>query len=196
MNAANNRRMATRALATGAILTALVVVLQCMGQFIKLGPFSISLVLVPIVLGAATCGTKVSSWLGAVFSVVVLFTDAAAFLAIDIPGTIITVLAKGIACGAAAGVVYHLLQKKNRYLATLAAAVVCPVVNTGIFLVGCRLFFWDTIQTWGTAMGYVSTAEYVVYGLVGGNFLAEMAINIVLCPVIVRILNIVRKPKD
>ncbi|MBQ4136579.1 MAG: ECF transporter S component, partial [Clostridia bacterium] len=54
----------TRKLVLTAILTALVIILQFMGAFIKLGPFSISLDLITIVNGAATCGTGVCSWLG------------------------------------------------------------------------------------------------------------------------------------
>ena len=40
----------------GSALTALVVVLQMLGSTIRLGTFSVSLVLIPIVIGAATCG--------------------------------------------------------------------------------------------------------------------------------------------
>lgn len=174
----------------GAILTAIVIVLQMLGQFIRFGMFSISLVLIPIVIGAAMCGPKVSTWLGFIFGVVVLFTDAGAFLAVSVPGTIITVLLKGICCGLAAGVVYQLFEKKNRYLAVVAAAVVCPVVNTGIFLIGCVLFFFETIKGWGLAEGYGTAVEYMFLGLAGGNFIAEMVINIILSPVVVRILNI------
>lgn len=193
MNAANKQRMTTETLVLGAILTALVVVLQYMGQFIRLGMFSISLVLIPIVIGAAACGPKISTWLGFVFGIVVLFTDAAAFLAIDILGTIVTVLVKGVACGLAAGLVCKLLEKKSRYLATMVAAIVCPVVNTGVFLLGCTLFFFETIQSWGLEFGFDSTLEYMFLGLAGGNFLFEMATNIILSPVVVRVLGVVRK---
>ena len=180
-------------LTLGAILTALVVVLQCMGQFIRFGPFSISLVLLPIVIGAAMCGTAVSTWLGFVFGVVVLFTDAAAFLAINVPGTIITVLLKGALCGLVAGLVYNLVAKKSKYAAVVAAAVACPVVNTGIFLLGCVLFFFETIEGWALAGGYTTALEYMFLGLAGGNFLVELAINIILCPTVVRLLNIKKK---
>lgn len=189
------RKMSTETLVLGAILTALVVVLQCMGQFIRFGMFSISLVLIPIVIGAATCGPRISAWLGFVFGVVVLMTDAGAFLAVDILGTVVTVLVKGTACGLAAALAYKLLEKWNRYAAVAAAAIVCPVVNTGVFLGGCVLFFMETIQGWGAAMGYADAAEYMIYGLVGANFLVEMVVNIVLCPVVIRILQAVRKNK-
>ena len=83
------RKMSTLDLVYGAILTALVVILQCMGQFIRFGMFSISLVLIPIVIGAAVCGPKISTWLGLVFGAVVLMTDAGAFLAVDVFGTVV-----------------------------------------------------------------------------------------------------------
>ena len=179
----------------GAILTALVVVLQLAGSFIRLGPlpFAISLVLIPIVIGAATCGPAVSAWLGTVFGVVVLMTDAAAFLAVDPVGTVITVLLKGFACGLAAGLVYNLIEKKNRYLAVVAAAIACPVVNTGIFLLGCVLFFFKTIEAWGLGEGYGNAVEYMFFGLAGFNFIFELAVNIVLTPVVVRLLNMRKK---
>ncbi len=185
--------MSTETLALGAIMTALVVILQFMGSFIRLGPFSISLVLIPIVIGAATCGIGVGAWLGLVFGAVVLISgDAAAFLAISIPGTVVTVLLKGVCCGLAAGVIYKLLEKYNRYLAVVAAAVICPLVNTGIFLLGCSVFFLDTVAAWGAAEGY-SVVAYMFLGLVGGNFLFELGSNILLSPVTVRLLNIRKK---
>lgn len=176
-----------------AILTALVIVLQMLGQFIHFGPFAISLVLLPIVLGAALCGPAVAAWLGGVFGVVVLFTDAAAFLAISVPGTVVTVLAKGILCGLVAGLVYRLFEGQNRYLAVILAAVVCPVVNTGIFLLGCQLFFLETITAWGVGAGFASATEYMFFGLAGINFLVELLANIILTPVIVRLLDLRKK---
>lgn len=183
----------TETIVIGAILTALVVILQYMGQFIRLGMFSISLVLIPIVIGAAVCGPKISTWLGFVFGVVVLCTDAAAFMAISIPGTIVTVLAKGIVCGLTAGIVYRLIAKKNRYLATIVAAIACPIANTGVFLLGCVFFFLDTVREWGIALGFENVVAYMFLGLVGGNFLFEMATNILLSPIVVRVLHIIRK---
>lgn len=180
-------------LAMGAILTAVVIVLQFMGSFIKFGPFSVSLVLVPIIVGAAVCGPKVSAWLGFVFGMIVLFMDASAFLAISVPGTIITVLLKGVACGLVAGLVYKPISKKSKYGAVVVSAIVCPIVNTGIFLLGCVVFFFDTIKQWGAGAGYENAFAYMFLGLVGANFLFEMATNIVLCPAIVRILNIKRR---
>ncbi|MCI8553666.1 MAG: ECF transporter S component [Clostridiales bacterium] len=182
-------------LTLGAILTALVVVLQLLGSFIHLGMFSISLVLIPIVVGAATCGPWIGAWLGFVFGVTVLVSgDAAAFWAINVPGTILIVLLKGTLCGLGAGLVYRWLARWNRYAAAFAAAIVCPVVNTGVFLVGCGLFFFETVAGWAAAAGFGENAvKYMFLGLAGGNFLFELGFNIVLSPIIVRLLELSKK---
>lgn len=183
-------RQKTKTMVGVGLLTAIVVVLQAMAVGIRFGVFNISLVLVPIVVGAALYGYKAGAWLGFVFSIVVLFTDAGAFLAVSVPGTIITVVLKGTLAGLAAGLVYKLLEKKNRYLAVLAAAIVCPIVNTGIFLLGCLVFFLETINGWGVAAGFDNVGAYLIFGMVGINFLVEMGVNIVLSSVIVRLIRI------
>lgn len=189
------KKMDTRTLVLGAVLTALVVVLQMMGAFIKFGMFSISLVLIPIVIGAATCGVKMGAWLGLVFGGVVLASgDASAFLAVNAPGAVLTVLAKGILCGLLAGLTYKALAKHSRVAAVCAAAVVCPLVNTGVFLLGCLVFFMETLGVWAQGFGFGdNVARYMIFGLVGGNFLFELGTNIILSPVIVQLLNIRKK---
>ena len=51
------KKFETKKMVLSAVFTAIVLVLQMLGSFVKFGPFSISLVLVPIVIGAAVCGT-------------------------------------------------------------------------------------------------------------------------------------------
>ena len=88
------------------LFTAIVVVLQFLGSFIKFGPFSITLVLAPIVIGAALYGIGAGAYLGLVFGATVLISgDAAAFLTINPIGTVIIVLLKGMLAGLAAGLV-------------------------------------------------------------------------------------------
>ena len=87
-----------------------------------------------------------------------------------------------------------LLENKSRWLAILAAAIVCPVVNTGVFLLGCLIFFYDTISEWAAGAGFANVGAYLIVGFVGINFLVETAINLCLSTVIVRVLSIVKKP--
>ena len=209
------------------LFTAIVLVLQFLGGGIKFGIFSISLVLVPIVVGAAVYGWQAGAWLGFTFGVAVLLSgDAAAFLAVDVVGTVLTVLVKGTAAGLCSGLVYRLvhtlmnkhskkriqfiknnygigeccetgvyeyISRNNRYIAVIAAAVICPIVNTGIFLLGCVLFFMETVAGWGAAVGFENVASYMFLGLAGTNFLIELATNLLLSPVIVRLISYAKK---
>ena len=209
------------------LFTAIVLVLQFLGGGIKFGMFSISLVLIPIVVGAAVYGWQAGGWLGFVFGVAVLLSgDAAAFLTVDVFGTILTVLVKGTAAGLCTGLTYkamltllnrysksrvQLMEKgyglgecceaaafayisrNNKYFAVLVAAIVCPVVNTGVFLLGCQVFFLETISQWGAAAGFTNVAGYMFLGLAGTNFLVELATNLFLSPVIVRLISLAKK---
>ena len=191
----SKQNLSLRKLTLGAMLTALVVVLQLVGSFIRFGPFSISLVLIPIVIGAATCGPYIGAWLGLVFGAVVLFSgDAAFFLQFNAPATILVVLLKGFASGLVAALVYRMVERCNRYVAVVAAAIVCPLVNTGIFLIGCFLFFEEAVAALAAGAGFTgSVTAFMFVGLAGFNFLFEMGFNLVLSPVVVRLLNIRRK---
>lgn len=183
------KKMNVRTLTGVAVFTAIVVVLQFLGTFIRFGPFAISLVLIPIVVGAALYGKWAGAWLGFVFGVVVLLTDAAAFLAVSVPGTILVCLLKGLLAGLCAGLVFKALEPKNTTVAVVVAALVAPVVNTGIFLLGCLVFFMPTITAWGEGLGFPNVGNYILFGLVGGNFLFEVLANIILSPVIVRLIE-------
>ena len=186
----------TKVLVGMAIFTALVVVLQEMAGMIKIGPFSPSLVLIPMVIGAAVYGVKAGAWLGLVFGVIVL---AACITGTDVGGnamwlfnpavTAIICIGKGVAAGSLSGLTYRALRHKNQLLAAVAAAVVCPVVNTGLFCIGAVAVFRPLLEQWS---GGTDLLSYVFLVLIGLNFLVEMGINVVLSPVVVRILHAVK----
>jgi len=191
---ATHTKADTKKLALLSLLTALTAILAYFGGFIKIGGLaSISLTLIPVVIGAALCGKAAGAWLGGVSGAVFFLTaDAAFWLGLSVHGTVITVMIKGILAGFFAGLVYELLHKVNRYLAVIVSAIVCPVVNTGIFLLGCLMFFFDTVNA-GAAGSGMSTWAYLIVFFVGLNFVFELITNIVLSPVIVRLLDIRKK---
>lgn len=172
--------MNTKKLTMLALLTAIVVVLQLVVR-IPVGMFSLSTVLVPIVIGAALYGPLAGIWLGLVFGVVVLVSgDATFFMGLNPAGTIIMVVGKGIACGAAAGLVYKLLVKKNEKVAVVCASVITPIVNTGVFILGCLAFYNYGIRE-------------ILVMVVGLNFFIELGVNIVLSAAILFIIETARK---
>lgn len=182
---ANQKKaMSTKNLVMYAALTALTFILQYISIFIRTGTFSITLSLVPIVIGAALLGWKGGTWLGFVFGVAVLVSgDAGPFLALSVPGTIITVLVKGAMSGLVAGFIFKALKSKNSTLAVAISAVSCPIVNTGVFIVGVFVFFLKHFMV-GNA-----TVSGIIFSFIGVNFLIELAVNIILCPAIVRLLK-------
>jgi len=185
----------TRTLVGIALLTAVVVVLQLLGSFIRFGTFSVSLVLIPIAVGAALYGWIAGAWLGLAFGITVLLSgDASVFLVVHPLETVLVVLVKGILAGAISGAVYKAFEKRSTFFATIAAAVVCPLVNTGVFLVGCYFFFMDVVQGIANSIGFQgSVYTYLIVGFVGLNFLFELLFNIVLSPTVVRIIKLGKK---
>ena len=180
----------TRKIVLLALFTGIVIVLQFLGAFIRFGPFSISLVLMPIVIGAALVGIHAGGWLGLVFGLVVLLSgDAGPFLAVNPIGAVVVVLAKGILAGLVAGLAYKLLAGKSRTAAAIAAGVVCPIVNTGIFVIGCYVFFLPTLTQWGMDAGFVNVTAFIFLGMITVNFFIELGINIILSPVIIRLIQ-------
>ncbi len=186
----------TQTLVTAGLMTAFVIVFQLLATYTAFfGPFSTAIALVPISIGAILCGPAVGAWLGFVFALVVLFTGGAQlFWMFNIPGTIITVVAKGMCCGYVAGLVYKLLKRLNRHIASIASAAICPVVNTGVFLLGSAVFFLDKAASIAKAAGMPDKSGMSLFiAFAVANFIFELGMSTVLSPVIVRILNIKAK---
>lgn len=189
-----------------AILTAIVIVLQYLsvviGKLFPMLPFSITLTLIPIVIGAAMYGMSAGAYLGGVFSVIVIINsisgiDAGGLMVWQANPALCVVLCmvKGVAAGFVAGLVYKLLSGVNVVFATFAAAICAPVVNTGIFICGMFLFFKPTLDIWASANNQNDVLFYALFIMAGVNFLIEFISNIVLSPVVVKIIHAVKKQK-
>ena len=181
-----------------ALLMALVIVLQFLGGILTTASgFSISLVLIPIVLGAAVFGPSAGAILGGTFGVIVFIncvtgTDLGGAMVFQANPILcfLVVMGKGILAGMAAGGVYRLLRDKSKYIAMLCAAIVCPVVNTGIFIACMLTIFREVLSAWAEGGDLVA---YILTGLVVANFVPELIINVVFSPASARILQIVNK---
>lgn len=184
-----------------AILAALVIVLQFFVS-IPVGAFTITLTLIPIMIGAILFGPAAGAFLGAIFGVVVsiqVVTGAAgpfSFTMFDMMPAITLILCvlKGAAAGFVSGVVYRALAKKERKkLATILAAVSCPITNTGIFCIGLVVFYKALVDSTMEALGFTNVIPFLLIGMIGLNFVVEFAVNVLLIPVVIRIINIVKK---
>ena len=188
----------TRKMTGLAIFTAIIVVLQVLCTFVRFGPFSITLALAPIIIGTAMYGKGAGAYLGGVFGAVVLVTGLLGWdggtvmllMGINPLGCVLVCLLKGVAAGFFAGLCYELIAKKNDKLGVLISGIVCPVVNTGLFIVGMLVFFFDILSGWA---GGQNLLLYIIVGLTGVNFLVELAVNIVLSSGITRIIRAGKK---
>ncbi|MBQ2242540.1 MAG: ECF transporter S component [Clostridia bacterium] len=194
-NTKNSER--TRRLVTAAMMTTLVIVFQLLATYTAFfGPFSTAIGLIPIAIGACICGPLVGAWLGLVFGIVVLATGGAAlFFAFSIPGTIITVLLKGAGCGFIAGLAFKIFAPKIKFFAAIIASLLCPIVNTGIFLLGSAVFFMPHAQAIGDMVGVDGAGFGVFIALAFANFIIELLMCGLLSPVFVRIIKIVKLGK-
>lgn len=182
-----------------ALLMAMVIVLQFVGSMIPPigGTVSISLVLIPIIVGAAIYGPDAGAVLGATFAVVTLINcitgadpgGAMVFQANPVL-CVLVVGGKSVLCGLASGWVYRLISKKNTYIAMLCAAIICPVVNTGTFVTCMLLLFKPVLSAWA---GGTNVITYVLTGLVLCNFVPELILNIIFSPAGHQIARIVKK---
>jgi len=185
------RQIDTQKLVLLALLTAIIAMLQSLAALFPLYPFTLTLVLVPMVIGSALISPWAGAWLGAVFGFVVLITgNANLFLALDPAATISVVILKGALAGLAAGAVYKLLAKKSKTIAVIAAAIVCPIVNTGIFIIGSYMFFLPVVMDFAEHFGHDNATAIIFLGFIGINFPLELGINLVLSPAVVRLVQI------
>ena len=181
-----------------AVLAAIVIVLQTVASNIHVGPFTITLSIVPIILGAVLYGPKSSTILGAVFGLVVVFavvTGADAGGAIMLQenpiATIVLCMLKSTVAGLVAGIVANKFAKMGKLnLGVILASILAPVCNTGIFIIGTCTFFLDLLKSWAGGQGLII---YIFAGLVGTNFLVELIVGIVLVPVILQIIKAVKE---
>ena len=185
-------------MASVALLMALVVVMQFIsGMIPPVSGFSISLVLIPVVLGSALYGPGVGALLGGTFGAIVYINCVTGA---DVGGAMVlqanpvlcflVVMGKGVLAGVASGWVYRLLKDKNDYVAMMCAAVICPVVNTGFFIACMLTFFKDVLSAWASGGDLVA---YILTGLVLANFVPELVINVVFSPAGQSVLRVVRK---
>ena len=184
-----------------AALAAIVIILQT-AVMIPLGPFTITLTLVPIILGAILYGPTAGAVLGTVFGVVVsiqVVTGAAglySFMMFEYKPvlTIAVCLIKGAVAGWVSGLVHKLCAStKKGELGVILATLVCPIVNTGIFAVALMTLFRTLAETWAMENQYASIFAFTMLFMIGLNFLVEFAINVLLSPVVFTVIKAVRR---
>ncbi|MBQ9080348.1 MAG: ECF transporter S component [Clostridia bacterium] len=192
----NIRRMVSM-----AILIAIVIILQA-AIAIPLGPFTITLTLVPIIIGAIIYGPVAGAILGGIFGIVVciqVVTGAAglySFMMFEYSPvlTLAICIIKGAAAGLVSGLIYKLLAaKQHNKLGVILSAIACPIVNTAIFAIALLAFYGNLTTTWAMENSYASVFTFIIMFMIGLNFVVEFAINVLLIPAVLTIIKAVKR---
>ncbi|MBQ8406075.1 MAG: ECF transporter S component [Clostridia bacterium] len=195
-------------IATLGVLLALVVVLQAFGGTIPIGAVQLNFTLIPIVLGAMLLGPWAGGFLGLACGIVVLVQVIIAptgFYYIiwlnDPIITVITCITKTTLAGIAAGFLFKLIEKKNRYVAVFTASAIVPIINTGVFIL-CCLWMNKSIsitQDWMvndlgmTQFLGLNPFVFILLGLVTFNFFVELGVNLIVAPGLHTVYKVVEK---
>jgi uncharacterized membrane protein len=178
-----------------AVLVALVAVLQITGTGVNITGTPISLVLIPIVLGAMLLGPAAGALLGLEFGIIVyvagfIGVDGFTFILVqDHPiYTALICIGKGVLAGFGAGVIYRLVAAKNKIVAVFAASAATPIINTALFILGA-LGMQNTLSS-----NFLGEGQTVIYFLVvvcaGVNFLLELLLNLLVAPALARVTDV------
>ena len=182
-----------------ALLTAVIMALHFSGVAIPAFGTKISLVLIPIALGAMLLGPTAGAVLGFIYgmtvfvSLGVLHMDPfTAFLFDHNPvATFLICTVKSTAAGLVAGLVYRALSRKSSLLAVFVASALVPTINTGVFVIGCFTIY-NTIEQVAAGAGY-SAVYFILIICAGANYALELAINLIFSPALERIIRITGK---
>ena len=193
-----NTKKRTQKLAILGLFSAIIVVLQLLSYGLTaLGVFPLSLVLIPIVLGAYLYGAGAGAILGGVFGIVVTLCcffglDKGGYILVSANPFITTMICiiKGVLAGFVSGLVSKPLKNKNSLLSAILGAAAAPIVNTGVFILCLSLFFKEILISWA---GGTDLVFYIFTGLVGINFLVEFVVNLIASPIILRIQKALKR---
>lgn len=182
--------------ATLGVLLALVIVLQVFGGTILIGPVSLNFTLIPIVLGAILLGPWAGAALGLASGIIILIqviTGTAPFYVTiwtySPVVTTFTCLLKTTIAGFVSGFLFKIIEKKNRYVAVFVASGIVPVVNTGLFIIGC-LCMSGTMAMMAEG---VNVFVFILVSVVTFNFFIEFAINLIVAPALHTVYQVAEK---
>ena len=191
MKIAEKNKISTLQLTELSILLALVVALQSISSF---GVVNICLCLIPITLGAILLDWRLGGMLGFAFGLVAILwgvvgKDMFTFYLFNANPimTILICLIKGSLAGIVPAFVYRRLKGYNPLVAGIAAGISAPVVNTGIFAIGCLVIQGDVIYTM-EQLGFSYDPEAMsffalLFGvIITANFFIELLINVIFAP--------------
>ena len=197
MNNREKKFLTTKTVVYLAVLTTLLIVLNLLGTVFKVIT-NVNLTLIPIVLGALILGWRGGLFLGLISGLMTFifgvtgvdpFTN---ILFIQHPVlTFLTCVVKITVAGVVGGILYSVVNNKNKYVAVILTSAIIPIINTALFIIGALLMS-DTIGSMAQSNG-VDIIYFLVIMCAGVNFLIELVINLLVAPAIHSVVKVLEK---
>lgn len=176
--------MKTRKIATISIFGGLIILLQLISTYINFGSFPITLTLIPIIVAGAVYGPSIGLIMGLIFGITVsimVITGADPSGAIMFSQkpviTVLTCIIKGGLAGLCGALAYKCI--KNHKTGIIVSSAITPIVNTLILYISLVLFFNES-------------SVILVAGFMTINFAIELAINVIIAPGLLNLINRVK----
>jgi uncharacterized membrane protein len=197
----NSKFFSARNVALLGILIALVIVLQLFASAIPMFGVTLNFSLIPIALAGILMGYLGGAIVGFTCGLVVFITMAVmgqepstAYLFQTNPVILtLTCIGKTTIAGLVSGLLYKLIEKKNKTIAVGVGALVIPIVNTGIYMLGIVLMKESASEFMGLTSSSAGVVFGVVFGLIWLNFVLEMVINTIFTPILHRVIKVLDK---
>ena len=181
-----NKKITTRQIVITGLMLALMIILQIIGNYLQFGPVNINISLVAIVLAAVLGGPLSGAIVGFFNGVMALLSPStiAVFMPVSPVGTVLACLLKCTLAGLVSGIIFNLLKKKNKVLSLIVSSLLVPIINTGIFIIFCLIFFRPILESNVASGAFPNIWMFLIVGFIGWNFLVELVSTTVLSPIV------------
>lgn len=200
----------TLMLAQMGVLVAIMLLFHFTGiGFITLGPVQMTIMWVPIIIGAITLGPTAGAILGGVFGITVLHSMGALTALLFDTNPILTVflmvVVRGLGVGALSGLLFKGLSRfdRKKTWSFEVTAFMTALLNTTMFILGTVVIFGTHkgMHVWleavGGAVGFEFAAEGATRGtvftallaLVGTQAFIEMAVCTLIAATVARVIK-------
>ena len=197
-----NNRNKTIALAELSILTALIVVMAFTPVgYIKTAGLEITLITIPVVVGAVILGPKAGLFLGTIFgltSFIQAVSGLSPFGALMFQtspvGCFVTAVPTRMLMGLIAGLAGSFLRKHIPSVSDFITGFIGALSNTILFMSSLMAFYWhsDLIQGLVETMGTTSIPAFL-FAFVGLNGIVEMICCTIISGAVCKALSKVKK---
>ncbi|MFV0466563.1 MAG: ECF transporter S component [Lachnospiraceae bacterium] len=197
------KKLSTKQLVEMALLIAIILLMAFTPiGYIRTPGLEITLIIIPVAIGAVTLGPTAGAILGAVFGLTSFIqcfgmsVFGTALLQINPLATFVVTVVTRTLVGWLTGLIYlaFVNLKVNRAVSVIISSLACPLLNTSLFMSALVLFFYnsDYIQGFADMMGTANVFAFI-FAFVGVNGLIEAIVCCIVGSAVIRALQITLK---